>query len=66
MLTLRDSECACMHKHTILQIISDQPPPFAANPQMVKWATCVSNHMCKGLRYVLSEAQGSGSIKGLR
>jgi len=55
MLTFRDLECAHMHEHTILQIVSDQPPPFATDPQIVEWATHVSNHIHKGTEVKLAK-----------
>ena len=44
-----------MHEHTILQIVSDQPPPFATDPQIVEWATHVSNHIHKGTEVKLAK-----------
>jgi len=47
-----------MHDYAMLQITSEHAPSFATDPWMIGWSTCISNHMCKGMKDKLAkEAQ---------
>jgi hypothetical protein len=52
---LHDAKRAHMHNQVVLQIVSEHCPPYAADPHMIEWCTCESNHMRSGILTKLAD-----------